>query len=68
MPSATSADLDSEALAYWDRMSGLSKIEREEFDAILNPADDGPRKYVDAWRHLHPDAEEFTLVTVHRHC
>jgi len=56
----TKKDLDSKAITYWDRMSGLSKIEREEFDAILNPTDDGSRKYIDAWRYLHPDVEEFT--------
>jgi len=53
-------DLDSKALPYWDRMSGLSKTEREEFNNILNPTDDESRKFADIWRHLHPDAAEYT--------
>jgi exonuclease III len=56
------ADVDSKAGTYWDRMSGLSKIEREELDIILNPIDDEPGKFADAWRHLHPDSEEYTSV------
>jgi AP endonuclease-1 len=48
-------------------MGGLSKTEREEFDIILNPTDDGSGKFSDAWRHLHPGAQEYTLVTVHHH-
>jgi AP endonuclease-1 len=59
------ADLDSKALSYWDRMSGLSKTEREEFKAILIPTDERLGRFVDAWRHLHPDDEEHTLVAIH---
>lgn len=44
-------------------MSGLSKIEREDFDAILNPTDTTSGKFVDAWRYIHTDAEEFTSVS-----
>jgi AP endonuclease 1 len=63
LPSNLFADLDNKALPYWDRMSGLSKTEREEFNNILNPTDDESRKFVDVWRHLHPDATEYTSVT-----
>lgn len=53
-------DIDSKALRHWDQMSGLSKIEREEFNIILNPPDGSSGKFIDAWRHLHPEAQEFT--------
>ena len=64
VPSDLFADIDNKALPYWDRMSGLSKTEREEFNNILNPTDDESRTFVDVWRHLHPDTAEYTSVTI----
>lgn len=55
-----SVDLDQKAQEQWNNMSGLSETERDEFDAILNPNDNKYCKFVDAWRHLHPDADQFT--------
>lgn len=56
-------DLDARAQTYWNHMSGLSEQERTGFDRILNPDDvESYGKLVDAWRHLHPEAEQYTWV------
>ncbi|TFK77190.1 DNase I-like protein [Pluteus cervinus] len=52
-------DIDQTAEAYWDRMGGMSKQERVDM-AELMKEDDAFEGFVDVWRNLHPEAEEYT--------
>ena len=54
-------DIDQTAEAYWDRMGGMSKQERVDM-AELMKEDDAFEGFVDVWRNLHPEAEEYTYV------
>lgn len=54
------ADVDQVAQGFWNKMGGLSKEERADFNEILHPTDESHSTFVDAWRHLHPMAEEYT--------
>ncbi|GLB36069.1 putative DNA-(apurinic or apyrimidinic site) lyase [Lyophyllum shimeji] len=56
----TKLDADDTALAYWDKMGGMSPEERADFEEILNPSSGEHAKFADAWRHLRPSAQEYT--------
>lgn len=56
----TKLDVDDTARAYWDKMGGMSQEERTAFEEILNPSSEEHNKFLDAWRHLHPSAKEYT--------
>jgi len=43
-------------------MSGLSEKERLGFSKILHPEGSEKPVFMDAWRHLHPEEEEYTYV------
>ncbi|KAF9568492.1 DNase I-like protein [Agrocybe pediades] len=54
-------DLDDTARKFWNEMSGLSEQERAGFRKILQPDDSKNPAFVDAWRHSHTEADEYTF-------
>lgn len=43
-------------------MGGLSEAERSDLEDVLKGTDENHPQFVDAWRHIHPEAEEYTCV------
>ncbi|KAA1468720.1 DNase I-like protein [Dentipellis sp. KUC8613] len=57
-------DLDKKAQTFWNNLAGLSDVERTGLSAILDAPKTDNGKLKDVWRHLHPDAEEFTHASL----
>ncbi|KAF8168209.1 Endonuclease/exonuclease/phosphatase [Crassisporium funariophilum] len=53
-------DIDSTAQRFWNLMSGLSEEEREQFTDIIQRKDLEKPQFVDVWRKLHPNEEDYT--------
>ncbi|KAL4077119.1 Endonuclease/exonuclease/phosphatase [Scleroderma yunnanense] len=54
----------------WNKTPGYTKNETEAFERILNPAESeqGAGKFVDVWRHMHPDDQHYTYFSYRFNC
>lgn len=54
----------------WNKTAGYTKDETEAFEHILNPpeSEQGAAKFVDVWRHMHPDDQHYTYFSYRFNC
>jgi AP endonuclease 1 len=52
----------------WNKTPGYTEAETRAFKKILEPQEDGQRKMVDVWRHLHPELRHYTYFSYRFNC
>ncbi|KAF5380999.1 hypothetical protein D9615_004074 [Tricholomella constricta] len=64
----TELDL-SNAKRNWNKTAGYTEAETTAFKHILNPpADSDAGRFVDVWRHLHPEDQHYTYFSYRFNC
>ncbi|KAL1741316.1 Endonuclease/exonuclease/phosphatase [Schizophyllum fasciatum] len=69
-PTAIALDL-ANPKTNWNKTPGYTEAETTAFKNILNPPDDAPEgagKFVDVWRHLHPNDQHYTYFSYRFNC
>ncbi|EKM55126.1 uncharacterized protein PHACADRAFT_120160 [Phanerochaete carnosa HHB-10118-sp] len=52
----------------WNKTPGYTEDETSAFKRVLGPEEEGQKKMIDVWRHLHPKLRHYTYFSYRQNC